>query len=88
MEILFFALGLLVAGAVNLACFAVGAKVGQQEAKGEPVKLPNPVAEIREARQQQRAQKEADRERKILETVLDNIECYDGSANGQKKVPM
>ena len=88
MEILFFALGLLVAGATNVACFAVGAKVGQQVAKDEPVKVPNPVAEIKEARRKQEAQKEGDRQRKWLETVLENVDCYDGSAKGQKNVPV
>ena len=88
MEILFFALGLLVAGAANIACFAIGAKIGQQVARGEPVKMPNPVAEIKEARRQQEAQKEDDRQRKWLETVLENVDCYDGSAKGQKKVPV
>ena len=79
------ALALLVMGAANIACFMIGAKVGQTVSKGEEIKLPtvNPMEAIREHQAKQEAQKEQDR----LETIMRNIEGYDGSARGQEEVP-
>ena len=86
MEILLFALGLAVAGAVNVACFIAGARVCQKVAQGQPAKPELPKREKTAPVLQE--QKEDDRERKRRETVLENIECYDGSPYGQKDVPM
>ncbi len=77
---------LLVMGAINIACFVIGAKVGQQTAKGEPVKvqLPNPVAAVREYKQS----RDDARERSQMEAILRNIERYDGNPGGQEDIPM
>lgn len=79
------ALALLVMGAVNIACFMIGAKVGQTVAKGEEIKLPNinPMEAYREHQDKVEAQREQER----LDTILRNIEAYDGSGNGQEEVP-
>ena len=79
-------IALLIMGAVNIACFVIGAKVGQQAAKGEPVevKLPSPVAAVREYRQS----REDDRERSRTEAILRNIERYDGNPGGQEEIPL
>ena len=76
---------LLVAGLTNIACFAIGAKVGQQAAKGEPVKIsiPDPLQKIRETA----SRREADREKTKLEAILGNLERYDGTPEGQEEVP-
>lgn len=73
-------------GALCIGCFIVGAKVGQQVAKGEPVRvnLPNPAKAIRE----HKAQKEADRERSKVEMILQNVDRYDGTPGGQEDIPM
>lgn len=75
---------ILVVGALNIACFFIGAKVGQKVSKGEPIEMPsvNPIEAIREHNDK----KEADREQDRLETIMRNIERYDGSANGQEDV--
>lgn len=67
----------------NIICFMVGAKVGQKVSKGEEVKLPNPVKVIQEHQEQKEAKKEQDR----FDTILKNIESYDGTSIGQKEVP-
>ena len=79
------ALLLLIMGAANILCFVIGAKVGQKVAKGEPIELPavNPMEKVRE----HRAKKEADMEQNRLETILKNIESYDGTTKGQEDVP-
>jgi hypothetical protein len=74
----------LVVGTLNVACFFIGAKVGQKVVKGEPIEIPsyNPLEVIREARDK----KEADREQNKLDTIMQNLETYDGTGNGQKDV--
>lgn len=74
----------LVNGTLNVVCFFVGAKVGQKVVKGEPIELPsiNPMEAIREAQDK----REAEREQRKLDTILQNIETYDGTGNGQKDV--
>jgi hypothetical protein len=79
------ALLLLVMGATNILCFIVGARVGQKVTKGEEVELPsvNPMEAIREHQEKKEAQREQDR----MDTILRNIEGYDGTSYGQEDVP-
>ena len=76
---------ILTVGALNVACFFIGAKVGQTVAKGEKIELPSvdPMKPIRE----HRAQKEAEMQQERIDTIMRNIESYDGTANGQEDVP-
>lgn len=76
---------LLVMGAVNILCFVIGAKVGQKVAKGEEVKLP--VAKPAKAVQVHQAQSEAEMEKNRLDTIMRNIDNYDGTEQGQEDVP-
>lgn len=79
---------ILAVGALNIACFLIGAKVGQRVAKGEKIELPsaNPVKAVREHNEKKRAEKEAEREQERINTILHNIENYDGTERGQKDV--
>ena len=76
---------LLVAGSMNVLCFYIGAKVGQTVVKGEEVEMPivNPF----KAYQEHQERKEADREKAKIETILHNIDEYDGTEAGQKDIP-
>ena len=76
---------ILIVGAVNILCFFVGAKVGQTVAKGEKVEMPsaNPLKAFREKENKRVAQMEQDR----LDTILRNIEGYNGTPQGQEDVP-
>ena len=78
-------LTILAVGTLCIVCFFVGAKVGQTVSKGEELKLPNvnPLEAIRE----REAKKEAETEQDKINTILQNIESYDGTAYGQKDVP-
>ena len=75
----------LVVGAMCIGCFLVGAKVGQTVSRGEDIKLPtiNPFEAYREHEQKKAAQEEMDR----LDTIMRNIERYDGTGRGQEDVP-
>lgn len=74
---------ILAMGFVCMACFLIGAKVGQTVAKGEKVELPSPAKVVQEHRERKEAQMEQNR----LETIMRNIESYDGTPYGQKEVP-
>lgn len=78
-------LTLAVFGAVNIFCFLIGAKVGQAVSKGEKVEMPtvNPMKLYK----QHEAKKEAEMEQNKIDTIMRNIESYDGTANGQRDVP-
>ena len=75
----------LVTGALCVACFFVGAKVGQTVAKGEDIKTPHidPLVAFRDRESRKEQQREQDR----VNTILRNIENYDGTGSGQEDVP-
>ncbi len=74
-----------VVGALNVVCFFVGAKVGNAVAKGEPIQTPtlNPMEIIREKQDKKEAQREQDR----YDTIMSNVENYNGTSQGQRDVP-
>lgn len=84
MEILLVLILVLVIGTLNVACFFIGAKVTQKADRGEPIELPsfNPIKAIREAQDK----READRKQEQLDTIMQNLEAYDGTSYGQKDV--
>ena len=79
------ALLLAIMGAYGIACFVIGAKLGQTVSKGETIDTPtvNPMKLAQERRDRKQAQEEQDR----LDTILRNVEGYDGTGRGQKDVP-
>ena len=72
-------------GAMCIACFMVGAKVGQTVSKGEDIEMPNinPLELYRE----HEARKEARAEQDRMEAIMRNIESYNGTAEGQEDLP-
>ena len=79
---------ILVVGFMLIACFYVGAKVGQQVSKGEPIETPtlNPMEALRESAEKRAAKKAAEKEQERINTIMQNIESYDGTGNGQRDV--
>lgn len=75
----------LVVGTLCIVCFFVGAKVGQQVSKGEPIETPtlNPVKLIQEHQEKKAAEEEQNR----IDTIMRNVERYDGTEHGQEDVP-
>ena len=78
------ALTILMTGTLCCVCFLIGAKIGQKVSKGEAVELPsvNPINAIRERRGNKEAEMQADK----FDTILRNIERYDGTGKGQEDV--
>lgn len=68
----------------SIACFVVGAKVGQKVTKGEDIKLP---VQPKDTVRHEHDSKEAQIERERMDTILRNIDQYDGSAAHQEDVP-
>ena len=81
-------LSIAIVGTLNIACFFIGAKVGQKVTKGENIELPsvNPIKAIKEHNEKKQAEKEAEREQERINTIMQNIENYDGTGRGQKDV--
>ena len=77
---------ILVMGIVNVACFVAGAVVGQAVRKGkdigEMLQSAAPTEIIKAHKRKSEAQKELDR----MDTIMRNIEAYDGTPIGQKEV--
>ena len=78
-------LTILATGTLCIVCFFIGAKVGQKVSKGETIETPtlNPLKAIRE-RQDRKAAEEA---QERYDTILRNIERFDGTERGQEDVP-
>ena len=73
-----------VLGIVNIVCFYIGAKVGQKVVRGETIETPtlNPIEIVREHNEKKEAQMQQNR----LDTIMRNIEAYDGTSAGQEDV--
>ena len=78
----------LVVGTLCIACFFVGAKVGQTVANGERIETPelNPIKAIKEHQERKAAETEQEIEQRKNETIMRNIEAYDGTSHGQEDV--
>lgn len=76
---------ILVVGALCIACFFVGAWVGTRVSKGEDIEMPS-ISPLK-AHREREARKEAQRAQERVDTILQNIDNYDGTAQGQKDVP-
>lgn len=78
----------LVVGTLCIVCFFVGAKVGQTVAMGERIETPdlNPVKAIKGHWEKATAEREHEKEQRKIDTIMRNIETYDGTSNGQEDV--
>lgn len=76
---------ILAMGFVCMACFLTGVNVGQRVAKGEEVKPPsiNPIEVYKERKARNQAERIQDR----YDTIMHNIDNYNGTPEGQKDVP-
>ena len=79
------ALIIMATGFLCLSCFVAGAKLGQKVSRGEEITTPavNPFKAYQERQARQEAQMEQDK----MDTIMRNIESYDGTGFGQEDVP-
>ncbi len=78
---------LVLVGIQNLICVIIGLKVGLALNKGESFSFPNPIKEYADQQAKKEAKKQAKAEQDKIETILRNIENYDGTGFGQMDVP-
>lgn len=68
---------------LNIVCFLIGGKVAQMIYKNKEIKIiPNPIKEIKEYKEEQEISKEEQR----FKDIADNIDAYNGTSIGQKKI--
>lgn len=79
MEILLIA---LIISFSNIACLIMGLKI--RDCK--EIKISNPVEMIKEHKENKEIQQEEHQKQKALETMLYNIEIYDGTEEGQRDI--
>lgn len=79
----------IVVAVMCIFSFITGAKVGQKVVKGETVELPNlnPVKAVNKAITEHKETKAKQHEDEYIKTLLHNIDVYDGTSAGQKKLP-
>lgn len=72
--------------AFNLFSVLVGIVLGQKLSKGREIKL-NPVKAIKEEIKENKVAKEENLRKRKIDTMLQNIDSYDGTGLGQKQIP-
>lgn len=85
--LILMAVVLLIAGLMNIACFIIGARVGQKASKGEEIEFPNPVKAVQEHRATREQERQTQAEQDRLNTIMENIRNYNGTSAGQSDVP-
>lgn len=76
---------LIVFGIFIIVAFTLGIVLGQKLNKGEEVKV-NPVEIVQEKVEEYKEKKESKINQEELETMLKNIDNYDGSSIGQLEI--
>lgn len=74
-------INIIVVSVLNIVCFLIGAIVGQRVLERKPVII-NPVKEIKEMKEENEVSKIEQR----FQDIADNIDAYNGTSIGQKKI--
>ena len=72
---------ILIVSGLNIVCFLIGAVVGQRAFERKPIVV-NPIQEIKEHKIEQEISKEEQR----FKDIADNIDAYNGTSIGQKRI--
>jgi hypothetical protein len=67
---------------LSVFCFIKGYNIGARETRKPEIKLETPMQKIERAKENKKAAEKRSR----LNTLLENIENYDGSSKGQKEL--
>jgi len=71
----------LILSAINVLCFLIGAMVGQRAFERKPI-IVNPVKEVINHIEENQLSEEDQR----FKDIADNIDAYNGTSIGQKKI--
>ena len=72
---------IIIISVLNIVCFLIGAIVGQRVFEKKPVII-NPIKEIKEIKENNEISKEEQK----FKDIADNIDAYNGTSIGQKKI--
>ena len=86
MNLVLILISTIIISAFIMFSFIVGLHYGSKVKKNEVINIPTPNKVIQKKRQQIRFEEEKERKDQALETMLYNIEVYDGTGNGQKEI--
>lgn len=78
--------GYTIFGVFIIFAFINGVQIGQKISKNEKVEIKSPLKVIKEHHEISQAQKEAEKDMIDIETILENIDAYDGTGLGQKNI--
>lgn len=73
-------------GAFIMYAFIKGIQIDQKISNNGTVEIMNPIKIIKEHRTMSKANKDSEKEMKEIETMLENIDNYDGTGLGQKEI--
>ena len=71
---------------LNMFSLLVGVKIGQSSIKGKEIQL-NPVKAVKNEINNTKEEKKQSLQKRKIETMLHNIDSYDGTGIGQKEIP-
>jgi len=74
-------------GIVCCMSFMCGTMTRQRKTSRKAIKIPNPVKAIKEHNEEKKAFEDYKKETEIYNTILNNIDNYDGTSRGQKEIP-
>ena len=72
---------IIIISTLNIVCFLIGAIVGQRVFEKKPIII-NPIKEIKNIQEENEVSKEEQR----FKDIADNIDSYNGTSIGQKKI--
>lgn len=70
----------------NLFCLIVGVSIGQKTSKNKEIRI-NPVSAIRKDIQEKKEEKKQELKQRQIDTMLYNIDNYNGDSLGQRDIP-
>lgn len=82
-------IAIAIVGALNVVCFFVGSSLGKLIAKGGNKQMPsaNPIKAVKEHKSRKEAEARVKMSQDRMDTIMRNIDRYDGTPMGQEDVP-
>lgn len=71
---------------INLLSFVIGAKIGMSSIKGKAITI-NPIKAVKEEIKTNKEMKKENLNTRKIETMLSNIDNYQGNGLGQTQIP-
>lgn len=70
----------------NLLCLVIGVSIGQKVSKNKEIRL-NPISAIKQEVKETKEEKKQELKQRQIDTMLYNIDNYNGDGLGQRDIP-